>query len=188
MSADIDLDFADRTKILKLLKHVPARQESNTESKQHNSGVYVTDIPIDPLHNCASFNYKEADERGYFKIDFLNVSVYQSIKNAEHYNSLLNTEPLWDSLLDKNFCLRVVHISTHFHDVVKMKPDTITRMAMFLALIRPAKRHLMGKSWDEIAKEIWVKPTNNEYYFKKAHAISYAMLVKLHINLLNEIK
>ena len=43
--ADVDIDFADRDTILQLIKHTPARQESNIESKQHNSGVYVTDIP-----------------------------------------------------------------------------------------------------------------------------------------------
>jgi hypothetical protein len=186
MDADVDLDFADRNQILKLIKHVPARQESNTESKQHNSGVYVTDIPLDPIHNCASIDYKEANTRGYFKIDFLNVSVYQHIKDYEHYDELLNREPPWHKLLDKNFCTQIIHISAHFNAIVKMKPNSIPRMAMFLALIRPGKKHLMGNPWENISKEIWTRPDNDEYFFKKAHAVSYATLVALHINILNE--
>jgi hypothetical protein len=185
MDADVDIDFADRTKILNLIKHTPARQESNTETKQHNSGVYVTDIPIDPLHGCATFNYKEANVRGYFKIDFLNVNVYQNIKSNAHYKELMEETPNWDSLLDKNVCSQVIHISNNFDAVVRMKPNSIPQMAMFLALIRPAKKHLIGMSWKEIEKEVWQTPHNGEYFFKKAHAVSYAVLVALHLNLIN---
>jgi hypothetical protein len=37
-------------------------------------------------------------------------------------------------------------------------------------------------------KEVWTKPLNDNkaYYFKKAHAISYAMVVVVHMNLLCE--
>jgi hypothetical protein len=183
--ADIDIDFADRSKILELIKHTPARQESNIESKQHNSGVYVTDIPRDAVHHCASIDYKEAESRGYFKIDFLNVNVYQHIKDQAHYNTLLAQDPMWERLMDKNFCTQVIHVANNFNAIVQMKPDSIPRMAMFLALIRPAKKHLIGKSWNEIAETIWNKPDNGEYYFKKAHAVSYAKLVALHMNILN---
>ena len=80
MSADVDIDFADREQILDLIKHIPARQQG----RKHNSGVYVTDIPIDPINGCATLDYKEAEEREYFKIDFLNVNVYTHIKDQEH--------------------------------------------------------------------------------------------------------
>ena len=184
--ADIDIDFADRDDILKLIKHIPSRQESNTESKHHNSGVYVTDIPYDPIHNCASIDYKEADDREYFKIDLLNVSVYKHIKNQDHYDQLLAQEPPWEKLLDKEFCEQVIHIGNHYDLICKLRPDSIPRMAMFLALIRPAKRHLLDKSWKEISESIWDKPSDDSYYFKKAHAVSYAMLVALHINIIAE--
>ena len=71
MSADVDIDFADRTQILELIKHTPARQENSGEVRRHNSGVYVAAIPEDPLNNCASIDYRDAEARGYFKIDFL---------------------------------------------------------------------------------------------------------------------
>ena len=35
-------------------------------------------------------------------------------------------------------------------------------------------------------KDVWTKPTNGEYYFKKAHAVSYAMACVVHMNLLCE--
>jgi hypothetical protein len=66
--------------------------------------------------------------------------------------------------------------------------NTIPRLAMFLAVIRPSKKHLMGLSWAEVAKTIWDKEQDG-YAFKKAHSISYAQLVVVHMNLLaREIK
>ena len=43
MSADVDIDFADRQSVIDLIKCTPARQ--NAEGRKHNSGVYVTPIP-----------------------------------------------------------------------------------------------------------------------------------------------
>jgi hypothetical protein len=181
MSADVDIDFADRDAILKHIKHIPARQQE----RKHNSGVYVTDIPVDPINGCSTLDYKEAEDRGYFKIDFLNVNVYSNIKDNEHYEQLLNATPPWEKLLDKNFCSKIIHISNHWNDIVKMKPDSVARMAMFLALIRPGKKHLIGKTWKEIGETIW-EQTEDGYSYKKAHAVSYAKLVALHMNIIDQ--
>ena len=64
--------------------------------------------------------------------------------------------------------------------------DTIEKLAMFLAVIRPAKRHLIGKPWAEVEKTVWTKPTDGSYYFKKSHSVSYAHLVVVNINLISE--
>jgi hypothetical protein len=61
--------------------------------------------------------------------------------------------------------------------------NTIPRMAMFLAIIRPGKRHLIGLPWAEAANTIWDK-TEDGYVFKKAHAVGYAHLVVVHMNLI----
>ena len=124
-------------------------------------------------------------DRGYFKIDFLNVNVYSNIKDNEHYEQLLNATPPWEKLLDKNFCSKIIHISNHWNDIVKMKPDSVARMAMFLALIRPGKKHLIGKTWKEIGETIW-EQTEDGYSYKKAHAVSYAKLVALHMNIIDQ--
>ena len=68
MSADIDIDFADRDSVLKLIQHTPARQLHQGQVRRHNSGVYVTDIPYDPVNQCATIDYKTAEQRGYFKM------------------------------------------------------------------------------------------------------------------------
>jgi DNA polymerase III alpha subunit len=62
----------------------------------------------------------------------------------------------------------------------------MVRMAMFLAVMRPGKANLRNYDWKAIAKTVWDKPMDGSYYFKKAHAVAYAHLVALHINLLEE--
>ena len=185
MSADVDLDFADRNKILALIKHIPARKTHSGKPERHASGVYVQPIPYDPALGIAALHYKEADKRGYFKLDFLNVAVYQQIRDEEHYQHLLNTEPPWHRLSDPEFVGKIIHISNYASEIGQCMPDSIPRMAMFLAAIRPAKRHLLGKSWKEMAETIWDK-VEGEYSFKKAHGIAYATLVGLHMNIINE--
>ena len=63
--------------------------------------------------------------------------------------------------------------------------NSIPRLAMFLSIIRPGKKHLIGLPWAEIAKTVWDK-NDDGYSFKKAHAVSYSMLVTVHMNLLEE--
>jgi hypothetical protein len=53
-------------------------------------------------------------------------------------------------------------------------------------MIRPAKRYLIGKPWTTIMKEVWLKPTTDDYYFKKAHAVAYAMAITVQMNLICE--
>jgi len=185
MSADIDIDFGDRNLVLDLIKSVPARQETNGQVRRHNSGVYVTDIPYDPINGCASFDYHEAERRGYFKIDLLNMSVYQLIRDPAHYEEMLSRPVPWDRLLEKEFCEQIVHIGNHYDLVHQLRPDSIPRMAMFLAVIRPAKRHLADQGWAAISQDIWTRPDDDSYFFKKSHAVGYAQLVALHINLID---
>lgn len=185
---DIDIDFADRERVLKLIKHVPEAILRKNDWVKHNTGVFVTDVPTDPLSNIASIDYQKAEELGYVKLDFLNVHVYEAIKDEAHLMQLMNTEPMWHMLNYREFVEKVIHINNHY-DVLQSMPEpvnSIPRMAMFLATIRPAKRHLIGKPWREVANDIWTKPADGSYYFKKAHAVSYAQLVAVHMNLLCE--
>lgn len=183
---DVDIDFADRTQILDVIQHVKASRVEHNKSVAHNTGVYLQSIPCDTVTNLAGISYKQAEDRGYFKIDFLNVNLYKDIKNEEHLQYLMNQEPLWDLLLEDDFTDNLFHVNGHGAVLKEMKPTSIEQLAAVLAMIRPAKRHLRGRAWDEIMMEIWVKPENGEYYFKKAHSISYAMAIAVQMNLLCE--
>jgi len=180
---DIDIDFADRTLILNKLKHRVAKLDSN---KKHNTGVYVTEIPHNPIDNLSTIDYKTAEERGYFKLDFLNVSIYKDIQSEEHVIALMKKEPIWELLLEDQFVDLLFHLSGHGDVLKKTCPTSVEQLAAVLAMIRPAKRYLIGKNWTTIMNEIWTKPETGEYFFKKAHAISYAVAVVVHMNLLCE--
>jgi hypothetical protein len=188
--SDIDIDVADRDQILRIIQHVPASINHNGEFVKHNSGIYFTKIPFDPVTGMSTIDYETAENRGYTKIDLLNNSVYSFVRDEEHLNSLLSQEPPWNRLLDPEFFSKVVHINGHY-DLMKSMPqpiNSITRMAMFLALIRPSQRHLVGKPWDEVAKTVWIKPTDGSYGFKLSHSIAYSHLVVVHMNLLNQME
>jgi len=180
---DIDIDFADRTRALNVLKHIDARIGT---FKKHNTGVYCTSIPYNPIDQISTLDYNEAEERGYFKIDFLNVSVYEGVKDKTHLTKLLETEPLWDLLLEDDFVNNLFHVNGHGSILRQMRPTSIEQLAAVLAMIRPAKRYLIGKDWTTVMMEIWTRPENDEYFFKKAHAIAYAHVIVVQMNLICE--
>lgn len=187
MSADIDIDFADRESILKLIDAVPARQLHQGQVRRHNSGVYVTDIPYDPVNQCAAIDYELAEQRGYFKIDFLNMTVYNLVRSPEHYDQMQAQEPPWTRLwTDSEWSKQLAHIGNYTELLKSMKPDSIPRMAAFISIIRPGKAHLQNRPWAEVFESVWDGDDSRGYTFKKAHAVSYAALVALHMNLLNQ--
>lgn len=187
MSADIDIDVPDREQILKLISATPARQLHQGQVRRHNSGIYVTDIPYDPVNGCAAIDYEEAEKRGYFKIDLLNMSVYQLVKSPEHYEELLGREPDWSRLwTDEEWAKQLVHVGNYTELLKTMKPDSIPRMAAFIAIIRPGKAHLQNKPWPEVFATVWDGDNSKGFVFKHSHSISYAALVALHMNLLSE--
>jgi len=186
--SDIDIDLGDRTQALAHVKHVPASILRDNKLVKHNSGIYVTDIPVDPFTGQASVDYQAAELRGYVKLDLLNVSLYTQIKSEQHLQDLMQREPLWDLLLDPEFFSLLIHVGNHHDTLLKMPEpvNSIPRMAMFLSVIRPAKRHLIGRTWQEVSRTVWDKPSDDGYYFKKSHAVSYAHLVVVNMNLICE--
>ena len=183
--SDIDIDFADRAQILKLLSHTPACIIKDNNHSQHNTGVYFTEIPKNPLTGIASIDYHTAEDRGYLKLDFLNVNLYSRVTDEKHLEHLMTSEPPWEKLYEREFCENLIHIGNHYDTLCKMPEavNSIPRMAMFLSVISPAKRHLIGQKWSDVAKTVWQKPADDSYYFKKSHAIAYANLVAVNINL-----
>jgi hypothetical protein len=187
-NSDIDIDVANRDQALVVLEHTAASIIRDNKNAKHNTGVYFTPIPVDPFTGRSSVDYEAAEARGYVKVDVLNVGLYQQIKSEQHLQQLMQQEPEWDRLYDPEFCARLIHIGAHYDTLVKFPEavNTIPRLAMFLACIRPAKRHLIGRTWREVADTVWERPTDDGYFFKKAHAISYSHLVVVNMNLLTQ--
>ena len=182
--SDIDIDLGDRDKLLSLIRHTPASIRK-TEVRKHNTGVYVTHIPYDPINEMSAIDYEAAEDRGYLKLDLLNVHVYNQVKDENHLIELMR-EPDWNKLKDKTFVEQLIHLGNHFNSLCKMPEpvNSIPRLAMFLAVIRPGKKHLIGLPWSEVSKTIWEKEEGT-YSFKKSHAVAYAHLVVVHMNLLS---
>ena len=67
-----------------------------------------------------------------------------------------------------------------------MQPKTVEQLAAVLAMIRPAKRYLIGKDWTTVMNEVWTKPENDDYFFKKSHATAYAVAIVVQMNLICE--
>lgn len=186
IDSDIDIDVSDRDSVLSLIKHVHASMRKVNPVRRHPSGFYITDIPYDPVMDMAAIDYAEAEARGYFKIDLLNVFVYSLVKDEAHLERLMQ-EPDWTMLNDRKIVEQLIHLGNHYNSIQKMPEpiNSIPRLAMFLAAIRPSKKHLIGKTWKEVSKTIWDKDPSG-YSFKKSHSLAYAQLVVVHMNLLKE--
>ena len=188
MSADIDIDLANRDQLLALIQATPARQTHQEQVRRHNSGVYVTGIPYDPVNDCAAIDYEQAEQLGYFKIDLLNMTVYKLIHDQAHYDQMLALEPPWSRLWkDPVWAQQLVHIGNYTELLETMRPDSIPRMAAFISIIRPGKAHLQGQPWNQVFESVWDGDASQGFVFKHAHAVGYAALVALHMNLLNQV-
>jgi DNA polymerase III alpha subunit len=189
-NTDIDIDFKDRTAAINSVGGVVASIWKNDENKfiKHNTGLYMCDIPTDPFTGIASIEYKEAEQRGYIKIDFLNVSIYQHIRDENHLNELLEKPVQWDLLLEKDFIdgsltgEPIFQIHDQYNIIEKIKPQSIDDLALTIALMRPGKRHLINEPRNVIDEEIWKKELTDEYSFKKSHSYSYALAIVVQIN------
>ena len=69
------------------------------------------------------------------------------------------------------------------------RSNSVVELAMVLAMIRPGKKHLIPickeQGFQSINDEIWTK-SEDAYFFKKAHAVSYASVIVVQLNLICE--
>jgi DNA polymerase III alpha subunit len=187
---DVDIDFVDREVLLKLIDYIPAAIKRDGQLVKHNTGIYFQDIPYNPLTTTASLDHHEAESRGYFKIDFLNVSAYTGVQDEQHLIRLMNADPVWELLETKEICDKLFHINGH-HDLVNLlKPRSIIELASVLSLIRPGRRHLVDQcakfGFNHIQSELWNRSNDSGYAFKKSHAVAYSHLIVVQLNLLCE--
>lgn len=182
---DVDIDFASREEILSKIPHINASIEEDS-SRPHGSGVYFQRIPVNPFTNLASIDYKVAQELGFIKIDFLNLWVYKNFESREQLERMVEREPIWELLEHDEIIKQLIHIKDHAGLVKMYKPRSIDELAIVLALIRPSKRSLIGRSFKDLQEIIWKKPTDGSYYFKRSHGIAYALAIVSQLNLIVE--
>jgi hypothetical protein len=188
VTTDVDIDCIGREKILQGLECVYGRiDRPNDKFEKHPTGVYFQNIPRDPTTNVSTIDHRIANEYGYFKIDFLNVNMYEGIKNEAHLLSLLDMEPPWDFFQYEEITDKLFHLKGYSHLLQKFPPKSVEDVAMILAMIRPAKAYLQSASWEKVCEEIWDKNLDRtDYHFKRSHSISYSLAVIVNLNLLIE--
>ena len=189
VSTDVDIDVFNRDEILKNLNCIYGRID-RTEGKhdKHNTGIYFQNIPRDPTTNISTIDHRIAKDYGYFKIDVLNVNMYEGVRDEEHLLELLNKEPPWDFFEFEEITDKLFHLKGYSYLLRKYKPQSIDDLAMILAIIRPSKAYLQQGSWEDIKKDVWIKNDGDDYGygFKRSHSISYSLAIIIHLNLLIE--
>lgn len=156
---------------------------NNGELQGHPCGIHPHNIPIDALTGLAAIPYKDAEALGYYKLDFLHLSAYDIFDSRQEIEYLLELEPHWELLQVPSVVEGLFQLGKHADLLSKIKPTSLEDLADALALIRPGKQHLLDlylKHKDVGRRALWTKGENG-YTFKKSHAISYAMVIKLQL-------
>jgi hypothetical protein len=116
------------------------------------------------------------------------MGVYSLVQSPEHYKQMLAASPPWQRLwTDPVWAKQLAHVGNYTDLLKEMQPDSIPRLAAFISIIRPGKAHLQRKAWSEVFASVWDGDDSRGFVFKKSHSISYAMLVVLHMNLINQV-
>ena len=153
-------------------------------------GIYFCNIPYDRLTGLASIDYKHAEEDlGYIKLDFLHNTVYDKFTSRQQILNIINNEPNWNLLYKKEIVEQLPHINNYFTLLNQLpKINSIEKLAMFIAIIRPAKKYLIDEviknDWESINDRIWLKEDSG-YMYKKSHAIAYALSIIVALGQIN---
>jgi len=185
---DVDIDLPSNFKPLSLFPlWTRASTVLNEQLKVHPCGVYPQVIPIDPLTNMAAVPYEAADELGYFKLDFLHLSVYDKFETRDEIEELLTIEPDWNLLLIPSNWPKLFQMSKHGDLLQRLRPRSIEDVADAIALIRPGKIELLPLYLQDKSKgrAALYKKDNSGFAFKKSHAIGYALVIVLQLHLLS---
>lgn len=190
---DLDLDCnKEALDVLKKeLKLIPAARIENGYISQHLVGGYPMNIPTDPVTGFASIDYRVAETKfGYFKLDLLHNTQYDAFKDRDDMIVRLKEPCKWEMLKDPEFAKTLPHLAKHIRLLQSVNITSIEELAMFLAVIRPAKKYLIPEllrcGWGGIEKVIWtpeeVISDEEDYQFKKSHAFGYAVMISLRLH------
>lgn len=185
---DIDIDVKTSFDPLKIFSSATrASMVQNNELKKHPCGVYFQNIAHKPNTELAAIPYKQAEEEGYFKIDFLHLSVLDVFENKQQVRALLKREPDWSLLQDPECVKKLFHLNNWGELLNILKPTSIQEVADCLALIRPNKQQLVHeyiKNKEKTRSKIYKIEKGDKTSFKRSHAIAYAMVIALQLHLI----
>lgn len=154
----------------------------------HPSGVYLEDVPVDDVTGLCAFDYKYGDDAGFSKVDILTNKSYDLFKSKEDLSRAVQGEVDWKWLMDEEFVSKLPHIANHYDTLVKIQPNSVEELADTIALIRPAKIGLIEqyrKNTPAVRRRLYSRPLDGTAYFKKSHAIAYALMI---VAVMNKLK
>ena len=182
---DLDMDMSQKTRdtMVQTLYHIPASKLNDKGINPHGVGVYLCNIPYDRLTGLASIDYKRAEEEfGYVKLDWLHNTIYDRFENRNELLETMNTAPKWELLYKQDVIEQLPHIN-NYYTLINQLPriDSVEKLAMFIAIIRPGKKYLIDilqntRKWESIEDRIWFKEDTG-YQYKKSHAIAFALSI-----------
>lgn len=186
MDVDIDLQ-TDFDPLEYFDQAIRASMVKDGELKKHPAGAYLQFMPPDRVTNLAAIPYDKAEGLGYVKFDFLHLSLLDYFDNKEQIRALVNKEPDWNLLLSAENVQKLFQIHRHYKIISTIKPRSVQELADTIALIRPAKRDLLDQylhDKEQTRKQLYTKPSDGKYYFKRSHAVAYALTIVLQLHLI----
>jgi DNA polymerase III alpha subunit len=185
---DIDIDLPTTFNPLTYFETaIQASMVKDGQLLKHPCGVYFQTIPVDTITGLAAIPYEESEKLGYFKIDFLHLSILDYFENKEQIRTLLKKDPDWTLLEREDVVVKLFQLHSHFKVISQIKPKSVQELADVIAIIRPKKRHLLNdylKNKEKIRPQLYRQSTEDKSSFKRGHAISYALTIKLQLLLI----
>lgn len=181
---DVDIDVLDPAEARG--DGVRASLVVEGQLKPHNTGMHYQRIPTDPRTGLAAFEYKIAEELGYQKIDIIPNYAYEGVRDRDHLKRLAAADIDWALLTKKRVVGRLQHVGKYHKLLAAYQPTNVEELACLIAMIRPAKKHLIGEQWEDVRAEVWEPDPEGRYQFKKSHAVAFALAIKVQVALLME--
>ena len=158
---DIDLDFPPSFSPEDYFEVVRASMVRDGKIVKHNVGVYFQRIPKASVSGFSAVPYKQAEQLGFFKIDFLHLTILENFNTKDQIRKLIKIPPDWSLLRIPSVVQKLFQLSKHYDVIQRIQPKSIQELADTIALIRPAKRYLLDaylKDRDVIRPELFRKP------------------------------
>lgn len=185
---DIDLPSTVQKGDLGFTQAMIYNEKTQTISP-HPSGYYFEEVPVDPVTSLCSFDYEWGDSNGFMKVDLLTNRVYDQFKTKKDVLDAIEEDNVdWSLFQKREIVEKLPHLGKHFETVRDLSPKSIEDVADILALIRPAKRELIPEyklDKKRIRRKLYLRPRDNSIYFKKSHAISYALMIVCYLTVLD---
>lgn len=187
---DIDLEISKSGKksLSELMSDcLPASvlRERDGTLVQHGKGYYRFDGSVAAVGGLCAVPYAEAEELGMFKMDLTTQGVCDFVGSSERLRDMLayieDGRFDWDCLLNPERYdgskRKIYQLSNHMELMMEIRPDSIERLAMACALVRPNKGQLReaAMAGERIGEEIWIVEGGSD--LKKPHALSLAMMI-----------